>query len=310
MIPTKLQVLDAARFHLGDDQVSGGTVFTDIRLEQPFNLSYRELFRALQGLSNPRVRRVAFYNLPPNTSILYPETAGITDMGELEYIEERGGVVAVPVTSVAIASGTATITAPGHPFATGDQAALYGIGGIAGLAGMFGVTVSGATFVPNGALAVGIYVPATGVASKSSERFTPVDPVTTIFDHNWPGSGTLGHYAWREDALHFPSCNSLRQLRITYISSAGVIVNLTDTTGVDDSLDFLAVRTASIAAASRGARERGAALTLMALGPNGQADGTGGILRELVAQGVRALQNNPMRMLPFRPKRTPVDYLY
>jgi hypothetical protein len=307
--PTKAQVLDAARFHLGDDTVATGQIFTDARLEQPFNLAYRELFRALQGLSNPRVRKVAFYNLPPNTSILYPSTAFIPDMGELEWVEERGGVTAVPVTAAAPGSGFVTITAAGHPFTSGDQAVLYGIGGLTGVSGMFGVThISPTQFQVNGAVATGTYTSG-GVASESGEQFSPLEAVTVINDPT-QNSNSLGRYAWFEDALHFPPSPTLRQLRITYISSAGLITNASDTTGVDDSLDFLAVRTAAIAAASRGARERAAELNLQALGPNGQADGSGGILRELVAAGVRALQNNPMRMLPFRPRRTPIDFLY
>jgi hypothetical protein len=312
VIPTKGEVLNAARFHLGDDQVAAGQVFTDARLEQPFNLAYRELFRALQGLSNPRVRRVAFYNLPPNTSVLSPSTAFIPDMGELEFVEERGAVTAVAITAVAVAAGVATITAAAHPFQTGYQAVLYGIGGVTGLSGIFGVTLNAASpttqFTPNGAVAAGAYTSG-GVASYSQESFAPLENVTLILETGVPGSGVLGKYAWNEDILRFPACNTLRQLRITYISSAGLIGAAADTTGVDDSLDFLATRTAGIAAASRGARERAVALNALAIGPEQKADGRDGILRELVAAGVRALQNNPVRSPPFRRRRTPIDWL-
>lgn len=302
-----LDCLNAARFHLGDDQTAGGEVFTNTILTQPFNAAYRELFRALQGLANPRVQRTLYYDLPAYTDYLAPSTAGIADFGEIEVLEERGGVTSVAITNAVAGSGFITITATSHGFTTGDPIVIFGVGGLAGTGGIWGITVSDAnTFKINGAIGTGSYTSG-GTASKSGERFAEVVGPRRLVD-TVGGSGSLGAYDWFEDAFHFPICTGVRELRITYISSAGTIATVNDTTGVDDSLDFLAIRTAGLAASSRGARDRANELNVLAVGPNGQADGTGGILRELVAAGVRALQANPTRRPPFRVH--PVDTYY
>lgn len=309
MIPTMTNCLDAARFYLGDDQTSGGEVFTNTILTPAFNMAYRELFRALQGIANPRVQRTVFYDLPANTAFLAPSTAGIADFGEIEVMEERGGVTSVSITNAVTGSGFVTITAASHGFATGDAIVVFGVVGLSGTSGIWGVTVTDAnTFKLNGAVGAGTYTAATGTASKSGETFTEVIGPRRIIDVG-PVSSSLGVYDWYEDAFHFQMCNVLRELRITYISSAATIAAVGDTTGVDDSLDFLAIRTAGLAASSRGARDRAAELNAMALGASGQADGSGGILRELVAAGVRALQANPCQRPPFR-DRYPFDTSY
>lgn len=305
MIPTKQNVMDAARFYLADDQVAGGEVFTNTILEAPFQMSYRELFRAMQGLANPRVVREAYYDLPVNTGYLSPATAFITDMGEVESVEERGALTSVSITGATAGSGFVTIAATAHPFATGNVAVVFGVTGMTGLTGQWGVTkVDANSFKINGAVGIGAYVSG-GTATLSTDSFTPMVPVERITDSTG-ATDTLGIFAWFEDAFHFPICTTIRELRIVYLSSASTVVGASDTTGVDDSLDFLAIRTAGLAASSRGARDRAGELNMMALGQNGQADGTGGILRELIAVAVRALQANPVRRPPFR-QRFPGD---
>lgn len=305
MIPTKTNCLDAARFYLADEL---GEIFTDTILNAPFSMAYRELFRALQGIANPRVQRTLFYNLPINTAFLAPSTAGIADLGEVEVLEERGGLTTTTISAAAIGSGFVTLTVTSSAdFATGDAGVVSSVTatGMSGIAGIWGLTVvDGTTIKLNGAVGLGTFT-GTAVLSKSGESFTEVIGPRRIVDVGGAVS-SLGIYDWYEDAFHFLICNVVRQIRITYISSAATIASVNDTTGVDDSLDFLAVRTAGLAAASRGARDRADALNLMAIGPSGQADGTGGMLRELVATGVRALQANPCQRPPFR-ARYPLD---
>lgn len=224
-------------------------------------------------------------------------------------LEERGGTTDVSITGATAGSGFVTITAASHGFATGDAVVIFGVLGLSGTSGIWGITVVDAnTFKLNGAVGVGTYTAATGTASKSGETFTEVIGPRRIVDVG-PVASSLGVFDWYEDAFHFQMCNVARQLRITYISSAATIAAVGDTTGVDDSLDFLAIRTAGLAASSRGARDRAAELNSMAIGPTGQADGSGGILRELVAAGVRALQANPCQRPPFR-DRYPFDTTY
>ncbi len=300
MIPTMQACLDAARFYLADDQVSGGEVFTNTILTPAFNMAYRELFRTLQGIANPRVQRTVFYNLPVNTAFLAPSTAGIADFGEGEVMEERGGLTTTAISAAAIGSGFVTLTvASSADFATGDAGVVSSASGMTGINGIWGLTVvDGTTVKLNGAVGVGTFTGA-AVLSKSGETFTELIGPRRLVDVG-PVSSMLGVFDWYEDAFHFPICNAVRQLRITFISSAATITAVGDTTGIDDSLDFLAIRTAALAASSRGARDRAAELNLVAIGPSGQSDGTGGILRELVATGVRALQANPVQRPPFR----------
>jgi hypothetical protein len=308
MIPSKLNVLDAARFYLGDDLVSGGQDFTNTALEQPFQMALRELYRTMQNVANPRVQREAFYDLPANTGYLSPATASISDLGEIEAVEERGNVTSVAITNAVNGAGFVTITAVGHPFITGQLAVLWGIGGMAGINGAFAVTVVDAnTFKANGAVGVGAYTSG-GTASQSGDQFIPLQRVNRIEDVS-VNNPTLGRYAIAEDVLRFPPCTGLRELRIVYISSAATVASTSDTTGIDDSLDFLAIRTASLAAASRGATAKSEYLTTMALGPSQQADASGGILRELLQTGIRALQADPVQRPPYR-WRTNQDVTY
>ncbi len=299
MIGTKQNCLDSARFHLGDDLVSGGQTFTNTVLEQPFQAALRELYRAMESVTNPRVQREAYYDLPANTGYLSPATASITDLGELVFVDERGSVTSYAITGAVAGSGYVTLTVVGHGFVTGGLAAIYGIGGMTGVSGMFAVTVVDAnTIRANGAVGVGAYTSG-GVASKSGDTFVPVRHVTRIEDVS-TGNSELGIYAWMEDALRFPPCAAVRELRITYISSAATVSGASDTTGIDDSTDFLGVRTAGIAAQSRGANSKAQMLNTWALGPSLQADASGGILRDLLQAGVRALQSNPVQRPPYR----------
>jgi hypothetical protein len=304
MIPTKQNCLDAARFYLADDLISGGQDFTNTALEQPFQMAVRELHRAMKSVAIPRVERTAYYNLPANTSFLSPATAGITDLGELEFIAERGNLTTVNITNAVNGAGFVTITAVGHPYATGDQAAHYGITGMSGVNNLFTVTVVDPnTYKANGAVGVGTYSSG-GVSTKSGDQFSPVQSVNNI-GKTTVNNSELGFYAQMEEGIFFPPCGSMRQLRIIYISSAALVVNAGDTIGIDDSVDFVAVRTAGLAAGSRIAGNRGQELNVMALGPTMQADASGGILRDVLQAGVRALQATPTQRPPFRLRVNP-----
>jgi len=296
MIPTKLQVLQATQFHLGDEQ---GQIFNYQLLEQPFQLAYRELARTLANLAIPRVLTERFYDLPANTSVLDPATVGITDFREPERLEERSVQASVLVSGAITGPGYVTITtATPHPFVTGDLAVLWGIGGMNGINGIFAVTVvDNLNFKANGVTVTGLYTSG-GHASKSGEGFQPLTSRDHIEDLSLKGASTLGEYCWRDGRFWFIPNAGVRELRIMYISSAGIVAKLTDTTGFDDSLDFLALRTAAYAAGSRGAPQRAQELKLLALGPTLQADGSGGVLHDLVVAAVRAIP--PTRRPPFR----------
>lgn len=308
MIPTKQNCLDGARAHLGDDAVSGGQIFTNTVLEQHFQFAYRELVRALSGVANPRVRRDCYYDLPIFTNYLDPATAGIADFGEPELVGDRGITSQTTITGATAGSGFVTITAAGHPFATGDYAVISSVVGMNGINGIWGVTkIDANSFKANGATVQGTYTSG-GIASAGGEDFSDMKKYDRIESLNNSTSGGLGCWAWWDDRFHFPLASSIRELRISYISSAALVVNTSDTTGIDDSLDFLALRTAGLAGASRGAKERANELNMQALGPTLQADGTGGVLRELLVQGLRALGSS--QRPPFRVRVNPAANNY
>jgi hypothetical protein len=226
---------------------------------------------------------------------------GITDFKEPERLEERSVIASVPVSAAVAGNGfvTITTTAP-HPFVTGDLAVLWGLGGMNGINGIFAVTVLDAlNFKCNGVTVIGAYTTG-GVASKGTEGFQVLTSRDHIEDLSITNASTLGEYCWWGARFHFIPNGGVRQIRVIYISSASIVIKLSDTTGIDDSLDYLALRTAAFAAGSRGAPTRSQALNQLALGPNLQADGSGGALRDLLAASVRALQATPTRRPPFR----------
>lgn len=310
-IPTVASVTALARSHLGDTAVAGGEVYTDTILIPFVAQATRELFRTLQNLQLPRVKVQAFYNLPANTSVLYPATAGITDMGEPLLVEERSVGGAYAVSGCAITSFVPTLVTATHPLSTGAWAVVWGIVGVTGASGAFTVTCADTTHVTlNGAYAVGTYSSG-GYVSYSADEFTRLDWVDSIHAVEGTLPESLADVAWLGDSFRFSGASAARQLRITYWSSAHTVTTGTDSIGVDDSVDFLAVRTAGLAAASLGAKSSAQDLNFQALGHSGQADASGGLLRDLlVAAVLREQAERPIRRQPFRAKRAvypPID---
>jgi hypothetical protein len=241
-------------------------------------------------LGNPRVRKEVFYTLPAYTTVLFPSTASISDMGEPEFLEERGGLTTKTITG-ATGTTTVTITATAHGFTTGDEITVGGLVGFAGAHGIWGITVSDAdSFVLNGAVGTGTYSSG-GVAVKSSEQFSEVQKRDRI--ESVGNVSVLGEYAWLEDAFRFRPCPTARQLRIVYLSSGTPPTQTTDSIGIDDAIDFLAHATAGSFAQSRGAGTQGASLLEHAYGPQFFQDGAlGGLLYELQAQPILTMQRD------------------
>lgn len=305
---TLANVLDAARGHAGDDQVAGGAVFTNAILQTHFAKAYRALFRTMQQLGNPYVERDIYYVLPANTTFLDPATAGITDLGEPKFLEERGGLTKVNVTGAVVSGSNVRITATAHGFSTGNLITLNGIAGLTGTEGvLWGITVIDAnTFDLLGCIGSGTYTSG-GVAVKSGEDFTDIVAVDRLDPIGSP-SDKFRVYEWREDTFRFPPVTTERQLRITYLASGNPPTNTATTIGIDDALDFLATYTAGLALKSHGASDRARELIAEALGPRMEADGSGGMLAEFLRVSIRAMQRIPpenRRRLPFRDRSTP-----
>lgn len=305
--PLVSDVYTAARSQAGDP---AGKYLTDTILQPFLQFAYSELFRAMQGTQNPRTRQETYYNLPAYTSVLDPATANILNLGEIESIEERGGITSISITSVTSGAGLLNVGTSGpHGFSSGNQIVQYGIGGFTSDAdGLFTITVVSdpGSYTANGCTATGIYTSG-GVASKSTEEFYEVVPHDRLTFISSSPQTTLRNYAWEGDLIYFPACSALRQLRITYSLSGDAPTVPTATVPIDDSLGFLSFRMAGLALQARGNRVMAATFNEMAVGRK-WADGViGGILEQLLSSGVRNLQRLPpcqRQPPPFRNRRT------
>jgi len=315
MVPSLQQVLDEARSKIGDE---AGEVFDNTKLQPYFAQAYRGLWRTMATLSNPRVHREAFFVLPAHTAFLDPATAGLTDFGDPDLLEERGNFVVQSITgAVADPSGVGVIvTIAGHGDATGNIVTCNGVQGMAGTDGDWGITVLDPdTFVLNGAVPVGTYSSG-GTVVKSGEDFTEVVDAD-LTHHTFPAgeSSTLGNYRWMGDKFHFPPCSQDRQLRITYWASGTAPSLSTVSIGIDDALDFLATYTAGLAISARSpmGSVRGKELINEAIGPKTIADGSGGLLWELLNGAVKSMQRiDPCqrRRRPFREPRSILPQIF
>ena len=321
--PTALNVFDLCRSNLGDEAVSGGELYTNTLLLPFLNAANREMFRVLESLQLPRVKTYAYYNLPANTGVLYPATASITDLHEPETVSVRSIAGTYIVTGCALPGGVPTlelsastkwfvwgVDAFGTPVITttvvpGDTAVVvWGVGGVTGVADSWIVTRVDDTHITlNGAVATGTYTSG-GYASTSNDSFVDLDWVDDVGVTDAAGDAPT-EVAWVGGAFRMKPSTVAQQLRIAYWTSAPAITSINDVIAVDDSLDYLAARTAGMAAYSRGGISIAEGLALRALGPTGQADASGGLLRQVFVNAVlREQAEQPIRRKPYRQKRS------
>ncbi len=308
MIPLVSQVYTAARGVLGDTQTAAGEVYVDAILQPFLKYSYAEFFRANQASQNPRVRQETYWNVPAYTGYVDPATMGIENLGEIETIEERGGVTAWAISGVSPGSGIATVTSAATTLALGNQAVVYGVVGISDdINGIWTVTPNSTTSTQlNGCAAVGTYVSG-GVLSYSTEIFYEVMPQQRITWVEKNPQTTFRVYAWERDILRFPPASDVRQIRVVYSLSGNAPTTTTASIGIDDSLSFFMYRMAGLAAQSKGMLTRAALYNAMAVGPKWDSAGVaGGILAQLLESGVRNLQRLPPAQRqppPYRARR-------
>jgi hypothetical protein len=309
MSVTAQNIMDDARALLAD---VSGLIFDNTKLLPFVGMAHREAFRALESVQRPSVIRETFHNLPAHTSVLSADSLVATDMDEPVIVEERGNLVSVNVTGCTVTSGVASVsTAPTlHGLATGRQVVLLNVGGISGINGLFTITVTSTTaFTVNGAVAAGSYSSG-GTVSWSNEAFQSMDCVQRVEKVLTTEQQALLQWAWSDDKFHFPPSSQTRQIRIQYVSSGTAITSASDVLVPDELRDFLALRTAGLAAMAHGAEARGQVLNVEALGPTLQPDATGGALRAALLTGIRSMQRATYRRLPFRSPRANLLQLY
>lgn len=315
--PAVSDIFDLARARLGDDQIGGGEIFTNQILQPHFTLAYREMFRALVSGLEPEALAERFYTLPANTMVLDPATAGFLDFSQPEFIEWRPAALSMAITNVVVANSIATVTvASTASLATGQVVEVNGILGFDAVNspnGMWAITVyDGTTVYLNGCNAAGTYTSG-GTLQTGTGDFTPMTSRPRL-EYTTPVSGSDAEpiYAWIGGMLRFEPSSVARELRIVCRISGTAPTDPTAVIQFDDCIDYLAVRTAGMAALAKGGDELANALKLEALGPGGEsALGSGGLLRQLTAADIRNMQRNVYRRPPFRARRTgPSPILY
>jgi hypothetical protein len=263
MIPLRSDITSSVLYLLGDTQVTGGSIFTAAFQAPLLNLAYMELFGKLALAGADRIQREGYYVLPAYTGVFTPSLAGITNFGGPVKIRERGTVATYAVSAATPSSpspGLCALTIAPLPTSviTGAQAEVYNIGGLTDeVNDSWFLTVNSTTSVVlNGCTASGTYVSG-GTLAYSTEKWSDsLDPKDNTDDFTADPGSSLGMYCWQTGKLRFPPCSTARELKLVYHLSASLPVVASpvvgDSMGVDDSLPFLAHRTAQLCAASKG----------------------------------------------------------
>lgn len=252
MIPTATQCVALTAERLANS--SFDEPYTQARLLTYVNIAYRELFGKLQNHGVPAAEKTAYFNLPAYTNTFSPAKAGITDFGELvpDGLAERSIASTHTLTFVEPASGEVKLTvSSAHGLSANTRVVVYNASADAGANGEWYIAVPSSTTVTlNGStVTVSISTACTGTLSTSTERFV------SLIEGELPEADEsavmarehLRIFQWTGELFKFPGATTARQLRMKYRRSAADLT-LTESTGIDDSKNFLGLRAAELAA--------------------------------------------------------------
>lgn len=295
-LPTVQSVFDLARSFLGDDDVAGGTDWSNASLTPHYQSAFGDMYRIMTNLQSPKMQAETFYNLPAFTITLDPASAGITDLGVTIGMEERGGLTTLAITGAAPGTNQLVIQTAAHGLSAGTIITVNGVVGITtDVNGIWAVGVPDATHLTlNGCTATGTYVSG-GVVTISSEAFVPMGKVDRIDLLTATPAQQLGQYAIEGVFYRFRPVSTARQLRIIYeLSGTAPTANPTTTlVPVDDSRDYLALQTAYRAARARD----------LVIADQLKMDADF-VIRAMANLSVRSLQGLAMRRPAFRGRRS------
>jgi hypothetical protein len=314
-------VLDDVRGYLSDTQVVGGEVFTNAYLlgtqgsgvagnGSLFGEPYRSMFAKMIGGSK-RVQPNVDVVLPAYTSQLIPETVGITDFSEPEYIEERMATTPVAILSTDTGTPITVTTVAAHGLTTQTEGAVTGVtatGSSGSLPcsapwGRYFITVTGpSTFTLNGSASDGIPGSGGNFYVESTLPFTQVTPTDYAATLDGLPQQCLGSYLWSNNRLQFRGATSATELRITYYSSGNSPTSPNFLIPIDNCRDFLSVATAANAASAKGWNDKAQGLRNRAYGDPSHPEEQS-LLDLFWAGQVLASQRGPQRrQAPFRDK--------
>lgn len=264
MIPTRADITTLVLQVIGDTSTAGGAIYTSAYQAPLLNSAYQELVSRLSAASGDKVQREMYYVLPAYTGALAPVTFGASNFGFPEEIRERsitGQYAISAVTPASPSAGLCTVaTSQAMPaLPQGQMLEVYNPGGISeDINSSWACTINSTTsIVLNGCTSTGTYTSGGQVVYSGVDWSDPLDPqdTTDSFPPNSVGSA-LGMYSWQRSILRFPPCATQRELKIVFnLSGSLPVVSIpvtTDSMGIDDSLNFLAYRTAQLCAASKG----------------------------------------------------------
>ncbi len=308
-----LQVFDTARAALQGGDTSATIGFTNAQMQTFFNVAYPELWQIMAQVQTPRVRRDFFHYLPAYTTYFDPQAIGITDFGEPEWMEERGNVTTVNISSTSDTTPIQVVTSGANGVGgTNSPVQIADVGNTTAPWGMWYTTyISPTRLSLNGSTAPG-QVGSGGKLMYSPNFFQQMAPVRDMpFNANI--NSYLGVWQWQDSALKFLGANQPVQIHITYWASGVPPTNVNTELNIDDCMAFLSTRVASLAARSRGWYQMADELKTDALGPSKQPDGSGGLLRAWLNVQVINMQRTEFRKPPFRRNNAwnyPGDYIY
>lgn len=300
MQATWQQVLDSTRSVLNDNIVAGGTVWVNARLQEHAARGYRKMFDAFDGIAANRVRHTVYFILQPNMSVWYPTANLITDMAEPETFSERG----VSASGVITATGSTTpiqATSTAHGLGATNAVVDLLIGGVANTTAPWGrwfaTIVDPDHFNLNGSVSDGV-AGVGGMWSQSGEKFVDLIPLSRQTDRDVGPS--LVDYVWENNTIYFRGANTQRQMRLIYVASGTAPTNTATVINIDNCLNFISTAAAAYAARASGWYQMADYLMKDAFGPKGEADASGGMLRDLIAPAVLEMQREQRYPRTFR----------
>lgn len=288
-------VLDDAAIWLGDPAQDR---FDNAECLPGFRNGYGDMVRLMRKWKLPEVERDLFTVVSPYTGFLRP-AALADDFAVPIALWERGTPTSVIITSVSAARPIVVQTASPHGRATNDEVQLTGVD--KSVDDTYYVTVIDSThFSLNGTIGVQAYT--AGTVVYSGEDFVEVEQVLNFEPISAANaSSTIGVWHWMKGQLYLRPCTATRELQVHFRSSGAP--PLTGYLGFDDARDFLSHATAMYVAKSNGMPDMAASERLIAYGPTGQADGRGGILRDICLPMLHQKMAVARRPQPFRPRQ-------